>query len=51
MGDFGQVGAANLWKSDPFFSTGIRKAELRGRGAPVEPAVTSDVNERTRRRE
>jgi hypothetical protein len=22
MGDFGQVGAANLWKSGPFFSTG-----------------------------
>jgi hypothetical protein len=24
MGDFGQVGAANLWKSAPFFSTGTK---------------------------
>jgi hypothetical protein len=28
MGDFGQVGTANLWKSGPFFSTGIGGAEL-----------------------
>jgi hypothetical protein len=28
MGDFGQVGAANLWKSGPFFSTGNSEAEL-----------------------
>jgi len=28
MGDFGQVGAANLWKSGPFFSTGTNTAEL-----------------------
>ena len=50
MGDFGQAGTANLWKSDPLFSTGTSEAELRGRGAPVEPAVTGDVNERTRSR-
>jgi hypothetical protein len=47
MGDFGQAGPANLWKSDLIFSTGISEAELRGQGAPVEPAATGDVNERT----
>jgi hypothetical protein len=30
MGDFGQAGPANLWKSDLIFSTGISEAELRG---------------------
>jgi hypothetical protein len=33
MWDFGQVGTANLWKSDPFFSTGGREAELMGTGS------------------
>src|ERR1700676_77859 len=47
MGDFGQAGPANMWKSDLIFSTGISEAELRGQGAPVEPAATGDVNERT----
>src|SRR2546428_13322346 len=28
IGDFGQVGAANLWKSGPLFSTGTKEAEL-----------------------
>ena len=28
MGDFGQAGTANLWKSGPFFSTGISCAAL-----------------------
>jgi hypothetical protein len=28
MGDFEQVGAANLWKSGPLFSTGTKEAEL-----------------------
>jgi hypothetical protein len=28
MGDFEQVGAANLWKSGPFFSTGAKETEL-----------------------
>lgn len=28
MGDFGQVGTANLWKSGPLFSTGTSNAEL-----------------------
>jgi hypothetical protein len=50
MGDLGQVGLANLWKSDPLFSTGFSEAELKGRGAPVEPAVIGDVNERKARR-
>jgi len=26
--DFGQVGAACLWKSGPLFSTGTKEAEL-----------------------
>ena len=26
--DFGQVGAASLWKSGPLFSTGTKEAEL-----------------------
>jgi hypothetical protein len=29
MGDFGQVLAANLWKSGPFFSTGTSEAESK----------------------
>jgi hypothetical protein len=33
MGDFGQVGSANLWKSDPLFSTGSSEAELKGTGS------------------
>ncbi len=28
MGDFDQVGPANLWKSGPFFSTGANATEL-----------------------
>ncbi len=28
MWDFEQVGAANLWKSGPFFSTGAKATEL-----------------------
>src|SRR2546427_1894179 len=28
IGDFGQVGAASLWKSGPLFSTGTKEAEL-----------------------
>ena len=28
MVDFGQVGAASLWKSGPLFSTGTKEAEL-----------------------
>jgi hypothetical protein len=28
IGDFGQVGTANLWKSAPLFSTGTKEAEL-----------------------
>jgi hypothetical protein len=32
MGDFGQVGTANLWKSAPFFSTGTNNAELKVTG-------------------
>ncbi len=28
MGDFDQVGPANLWKSGPFFSTGAKVTEL-----------------------
>ena|ERR1700693_2507187 len=43
MGDFGWVGAANLWKSRPFFSTGISDAELMVKGASVEPAVAADA--------
>jgi hypothetical protein len=27
--DFGQVGTANLWKSDLIFSTGRKEAELK----------------------
>src|SRR5256885_7083956 len=57
IGDFGQVGAANLWKSGPLFSTGTKEAELmleelrlnprspaarfRGR-CPGESATTED---------
>ena len=30
MGDFGQVGAASLWKSGPLFSTGTGEAKPMG---------------------
>jgi hypothetical protein len=43
MGDFGWVGTANLWKSGPFFSTGISEAKLMVKGASIEPAVASDA--------
>jgi hypothetical protein len=32
MGDFEWVGAANLWKSAPIFSTGVEKTGLMTRG-------------------
>src|SRR5450759_5513706 len=43
MGDFGQVRAASLWKSGPFFSTGTSEAELMKHRASVEPAVGLDA--------
>jgi hypothetical protein len=45
IGDFGQVGTANLWISTPIFSTGTNEAEPRKRGAPVEPAVPGEAIE------
>jgi hypothetical protein len=46
MGDFGQEGPANLWKSGPLFSTGDKEAELRGSRVPVEPAFPGEAIER-----
>jgi hypothetical protein len=42
MWDFGQVGAASLWKSGPLFSTGQSSAGLMRRRASVVPAVALD---------
>jgi hypothetical protein len=40
------VRTANLWKSGPIFSTGTKEAELKGWGAPVEPAAAGEAIER-----
>jgi len=37
IGDFGQVGAASLWKSGPLFSTGTKEAELMLEGLRLNP--------------
>ena len=41
IGDFGQVGAASLWKSGPLFSTGTKGGGAHARRASVDPRASA----------
>jgi hypothetical protein len=54
MGDFGRVGAASLWKSAPFFSTGADKMKPMRSGLRLNlcsPARNSMSAERAEEQE